>query len=109
MNWKRVSVIWDRLAAHRSKLVCAYITDQTHWLRVESLPPYAPELNPVEQMWANLCAREFANYASDDIEQVERRIQAGKRRMRRSDMGLGFIQHAGLLTKKQLHYLRKAR
>lgn len=54
MNWKRVSVIWDRLAAHRSKLVCAYITDHTHWLRVESLPPYAPELNPVEQMWANL-------------------------------------------------------
>jgi putative transposase len=102
-----VTVIWDRLAAHRSKLVCAYITDQTHWLRVESLPPYAPELNPVEQMWANLCAREFANYASDDIEQVEQRIQAGKRRMRRSDMALGFIQHAGLLTKNQLHYLRK--
>jgi putative transposase len=108
MNWKRVSVIWDRLAAHRSKLVRAYITDQTHWLRVESLPPYAPELNPVEQMWANLCAREFANYASDDIEQVERHIQAGKRRMRRSDMALGFIQHAGLLTKKQLYHLRKA-
>jgi transposase len=69
--------------------------------------PYAPELNPVEQMWANLCAREFANYASDDIEQMEQRIQAGKRRMRRSDMALGFIQHAELLTKKQLYHLRK--
>ncbi|MBP7561569.1 MAG: helix-turn-helix domain-containing protein [Armatimonadetes bacterium] len=31
-----------------------------------------------------------------------------KRRMRRSDMGLGFIQHAELLTKKKPHHLRKA-
>jgi len=101
-------VVWDRLPAHRSKLVQDYIASQGHWLRVEFLPPYAPELNPVEQMWASLCAQEFANYAADDIELVEQRIESGKRRMRRRDLGLGFIQHAGLLTKRQLLHLRKA-
>jgi transposase len=102
-----VVVIWDGLSAHRSKVVRDYIAKQERWLRVEFLPPYAPELNPVEQMWANLCAREFANYAADDIDLVEARIQTGKRRMRRRDLGLTFIQHAGLLTNKQVHHLRK--
>ena len=103
-----VTVVWDRLTAHRSGVVRDYIAAQRRWLRVEFFPPYAPELNPVEQMWANLCVQEFANYAADHIDQVERRIQTGKRRMRRRDLGLGFIKHAGLLSKRQLHYLRKA-
>ncbi len=103
-----VTLVWDRLPAHRSALVKDYIASQKHWLRVEFLPPYAPELNPVEQMWASLCAQEFANHAADDIELVTQRIESGKRRMRRRDLGLGFMQHAGLLTKLQLLHLRKA-
>jgi transposase len=103
-----VVLIWDRLSSHRSRLVRDHLAKQEHWLRVEFFPPYAPELNPVEQMWANLCTGEFANYAADDIDMVQARIETGKRRMRRRDLGLGFIQHAGLLTKKQVHHLRKA-
>ena len=45
-----VIVLWDGLPAHRSKTVKEYIEGQKAWLRVERLPAYAPELNPVEYL-----------------------------------------------------------
>jgi hypothetical protein len=34
----------------------AHLEQQRGWLTVERLPAYAPELNPVEYLWANLKA-----------------------------------------------------
>jgi hypothetical protein len=45
-------IIWDRLSAHRSKVTCNLIAEQGKRLWVEYLPGYAPELNPVEYIWA---------------------------------------------------------
>jgi transposase len=41
-------IVWDRLAAHRSRLVRDYVDSRKGWIEVAYLPPYAPELNPVE-------------------------------------------------------------
>jgi DDE superfamily endonuclease len=45
---------WDGLPAHRSKLMHTWLRRQRSWLVVEPLPAYAPELNPVEPLWASL-------------------------------------------------------
>ena len=103
-----VVLVWDRLAAHRSALVRDYIHSQKHWLKAEHFPPYAPELNPVEQMWANLRSQELANRAAEDLTEIERAVERGKRRMRRRDLGMGFIKHAGLISQRQLQQLGKA-
>jgi hypothetical protein len=39
----------------------AWLDSQHDWLRVERLPAYAPELNAVEYLWANLKDVELAN------------------------------------------------
>jgi len=41
-------VVWDRLPAHRSRVVREWIGEQGGWIHTEYLPSYAPELNPVE-------------------------------------------------------------
>jgi transposase len=41
-------IVWDRLSAHRSGMTRDFIAGQGDRLRVEYLPGYAPELNPVE-------------------------------------------------------------
>ena len=43
-----ILLIWDRLPAHRSLVTQQFIHDQKGRLTMEYLPPYAPELNPVE-------------------------------------------------------------
>jgi transposase len=48
------------------------------------LPNYAPELNPVEGLWANLKVVELANLAADRLEEVTAAAVRGIQRMRRS-------------------------
>lgn len=41
-------IVWDRLPAHRSGLVREFIELSAGHIETEYLPPYAPELIPVE-------------------------------------------------------------
>jgi hypothetical protein len=54
LGGRKATLLWDGLPAHRSPAMGAWLRRQRHWLVVEPLPAYAPELNPVEPLWANL-------------------------------------------------------
>ncbi|MFH1418430.1 MAG: transposase [Planctomycetota bacterium] len=41
---------------------------------VEWLPPYAPELNPVEQVWGHTKYADLANYIPGDILELAREV-----------------------------------
>jgi transposase len=62
-------VIWDRLNAHKARIVHEAAARRSR-LRIEYLPPYAPELNPVEYVWAFLKTSPLANWAPATIEQL---------------------------------------
>jgi hypothetical protein len=49
---QRVVLLWDGLSAHWSTKMRAWLDSQRDWLTAERLPAYAPELNPVEGLWA---------------------------------------------------------
>ena len=46
-------------------------------MRLLSLPPYAPELNPVEHLWDELREKYFHNKAFDSIEALEDQLSEG--------------------------------
>ena len=58
---RRVLLIWDGLPSHRSRRMLEWVTSQRDWLRIEPLPGYAPDLNPIEHVWGNLKSSELAN------------------------------------------------
>jgi transposase len=94
---RRVLLIWDGLAAHRSARMRVYLARQRGWLTVERLPGYAPELNPVEQVWGNLKTRELANVCAPDLHALQAPLRAGCRRLRQhSTLSFSFLRHAGL-------------
>ena len=94
---QRVMLIWDGLGAHWSHKMRAHVDAQRHWLTVERLPAYAPELNPVEYLWANLKGGELANCTGDTIAQVADQAQHGIQRVCDSDsLVTGFMAHTGL-------------
>jgi transposase len=93
-----VILIWDNLPVHRSRVVRDYLEAHRGWLSVKWLPAYAPELNPLEDVWANLDGRELANFVPDDMDQLERQVTKGARRIRRHDhLVWGFLEHAQLV------------
>ncbi|MFL6187987.1 MAG: transposase, partial [Actinomycetes bacterium] len=70
LGGEKATLLWDELPAHRSKTMRAWLGRQRHWLVVEPLPGYAPELNPVEALWSNLKGVEPANLAADTVQEV---------------------------------------
>jgi transposase len=66
-----ILIVWDRLNVHRS--IWAKIHPRNRSIHSAFLPPYAPELNPVEAFWAYLKMNPLANYAVRDVEELRRR------------------------------------
>jgi len=98
-----VILLWDGLPAHRSAQTRRYLEQQRPWLQVERLPAYAPELNPVEAMWANLAARELANLCPETLDELAVHVHRGVRRIRRHpDLGYAFLRHSGLFPELSL-------
>ena len=94
---QRVVVLWNGLSSHWSHKMRAWLDSQRHWLTAERLPAYAPELNPVEFLWANLKGGELANCGSDTIAQVADQAQHGIQRVCDShSLVVGFLAHTGL-------------
>lgn len=80
---KKLLIIWDRLQAHRSKLVRAHVEAQRGDITLELLPAYAPELNPVECIWGYLKHHAMPNYCGSDLKDVARRASGNLRSMQR--------------------------
>jgi transposase len=97
LGGQKVTLLWDGLPSHRSHLMQAFVAGQRGWLVVERLPGYAPELNPVEGVWANLKGQEFANYAADTIDDLTQQARRGITRVRRRPQLLfAFLDRTGL-------------
>ena len=63
--------------------MATYLARQRAWLTVEPLPAYAPELNPIEQVWGNVKTRELANVCAPDLAALRPPLRAGFARVRR--------------------------
>jgi hypothetical protein len=70
-----VIVVWDRLSAHRGAEVRAYAEGRRR-LTLESLPPYAPELNPNEYGWSYLKYGALANFCPVDLDELAQEVFA---------------------------------
>jgi transposase len=92
-----VTLIWDNLPAHHSRVMDAWLEGQRHWLAVEYLPGYAHDLDPVEGLWANLKDVELANLCRDTIAEVTDAARQGIARVRQeSTLLFSFLRHCGL-------------
>ena len=67
---RRMLIIWDGARPHRSQLVREYVDSTEGDIVIERLPAYAPELNPVEYLWAWLKRHALANFCPDTLDQL---------------------------------------
>ena len=72
-------VVWDNASTHVSDAMTALIAARD-WLTVYRLPPYAHELNPVEQVWSHL-KRSLANLAKRNLAQLTALVKTRFKRM----------------------------
>jgi transposase len=68
---EKLLVIWDGLKAHRSHMVREYLDGLGGEIQIAFLPPYSPDLNPVEYLWAWLKRHALANYYPANLTELQ--------------------------------------
>jgi transposase len=76
-------VIWDGLAAHKSRAVRDHVASTNDQIRLAYLPAYAPELNPVEYLWGHWKHHEIPNLCAATLSLLSREARRALRRMQR--------------------------
>jgi len=74
MRIKPVVIVLDNGPIHTSKATLAALAAREHWLTVEWLPKYAPELNDIERVWRDLKAHHLAHQTVTDAETLDAAI-----------------------------------
>lgn len=73
---KPVVLVEDNGPIHVSKITLAALAARRHWLTVEWLPKYAPEINDIEVVWHDLKAHHLAHQTFTDVVALDREIHA---------------------------------
>jgi hypothetical protein len=73
---KPVVIVLDNGPIHVSKATTAALAARAHWLIVEWLPKYAPELNDIEVVWHDLKAHHLAHQTFPNADALDRAINA---------------------------------
>jgi len=91
-------VIWilDRWSVHRAA-VSRLRKRFPRRFRIEWLPPYAPELNPVEQVWTRTKYGRLCNYIPEDLDVLHLFAGQALRRLGKQQTSLkSCFEHANL-------------
>lgn len=73
---EQLVVLWDGGRNHQGDPIRALQQSCGERLSFEDLPPYAPILNPVEQVWGWLKYGRLCNFAAEDAWDLDRKIVA---------------------------------
>ncbi|WP_205684195.1 IS630 family transposase [Deinococcus sp. LM3] len=74
-------VVLDNAAIHRAKAVSAFVETQDR-LSLVYLPPYSPEFNPIEKVWAYVKRNVLGNFCARTTKELRTRLRAGWQRIR---------------------------
>lgn len=95
LRWPIV-LLWDRLQAHRARATVAFLQARPK-LQTHFLPAYAPELNPVEQVWSYLKMNPLANLVAKDLNTLAGVTRkSAKSLQRKHNLLRSFVHHCPL-------------
>ena len=80
---RKIIVIEDSAPVHKAKKIERFVEQNKNRLAIYKLPPYCPELNPTEHVWAYLKAHELKTHQAQNTEELKHLV---KRKMQSIQM-----------------------
>lgn len=90
---KPVVLVEDNGPIHTSQMSLAALAARQHWLTVEWLPKYAPELNDIEVVWHDLKAHHLAHQTFTDVSVLDREIHAAVAKLNAERAADSLVKH----------------
>jgi hypothetical protein len=92
-----IIIVWDRFQPHRSKKVQSLLAIRPRRLHFDYFPPYAPELNPVEYIWAHTKLNPMANATAMELDALATDTRRSMRSLQKKQTLLrSFFKKSGL-------------
>ncbi len=93
----KLLVIWDGSPIHRSRVIKAFLASgAAKRLQLERLPGYAPELNPVEDVWHYLKHVALRNGCCATLDELQYELRLAVANLRHKvDILRSFPKHCG--------------
>ena len=91
-----ITLLWDSIPIHSTEPVNNYLA--THLaIAVEPLPPYAPELNPVDNIWSYVKYNRLSNYCPFNLVELRKSVRSELFRLQKMpDLLESLFRHTGL-------------
>lgn len=80
---RKIIVIEDSAPVHKAKKIGKFVEQNKKRFAIYKLPPYCPELNPTEHVWAYLKAHELKTHQAQNTEELKHLV---KRKMQSIQM-----------------------
>jgi putative transposase len=80
---EKLLVIWDGSPIHKGQVRMFLADGGARQIHVEQLPPYAPDLNPVEAVWHQLKNVDMRNLCCRNLAHLRSELGRAMRRLRR--------------------------
>jgi transposase len=82
---KKILLIWDNATWHKSQNIKDFLnTELGQRLWVANTPPYSPEFNPDELVWANLKRVQIPNRTAKNFKELKDLAQKGMTKIQNS-------------------------
>ncbi|MFC3860149.1 IS630 family transposase [Deinococcus antarcticus] len=80
-----MTVVFDNARIHKAKVVQAFLKDNAR-LSLMYLPPYTPEFNPVEQVWAYVKRHVLANCCPGSLAELKKLLRSAWQKIRYQEL-----------------------
>ncbi len=89
-----VYLVLDNHPVHKSKAVRTFVESQQGRLELHFLPPYSPELNPVEQIWRHAKSHQVGKQVITGSDKLKRLVISALRKLQKLPRIIrGFFRH----------------
>jgi putative transposase len=91
-----INLVWDSITIHSAQPVNIFLALHPA-IKVFFFPPYAPELNPVDNIWGYVKRHRLGNYCPDNLVELRKQVRAELFRIqKRPDLLESMFNHTGL-------------
>jgi len=92
----RINLVWDSIKIHSAEPVNIFLALHPA-IKVFFFPPYAPELNPVDNVWGYIKYNRLANFCPHDLEELRKHVSTELFRIqKRPDLLESLFRQTGL-------------
>ncbi len=78
-----IVILWDGASSHRAKAVARFLDERRDRISAYRIPPYSPDFNPVEWLWAEIKWSKMKGYCPKKLHELRQKLYSCVRYLRK--------------------------